>query len=74
MAWICRLYKAVCRVCGPRKLTISAWLWVREQEGMGCFWREMVDDWFLVWRGQTDHCRCSYERESKRPCEGRLSL
>jgi hypothetical protein len=65
MKRICKLYRRVCRVIGPRKLTVSAWLWAREQEGSLHFWRAIVDDWFLIYRIEEDHCRKSFERETQ---------
>lgn len=61
---VCRIYKAICRRIGPRKMTISAWLWIREQEGHGWLLRQIVDDWFLIYRIEDEHCKKSYERET----------
>lgn len=65
MKTVCRMYRALCRVIGPRKLTISAWLWIREQEGAGWFWRAVIDDWFLIYRSQDEHCKTCFEHETK---------
>lgn len=61
---VCRLYFALCKRIGPRKLTISAWLWARELEGRGYFLRELVDDAFLCFRGDVDHCKSQFLRET----------
>ena len=60
-----RLYFLACKRFGPRKLTLSAWLWAREMEGRGHFLRELIDDAFLVWRGEEDHCAKQYLRETR---------
>jgi hypothetical protein len=65
---LCRVYLAICKRCGPRRLgkrlTVSAWLWIREKEGGGWFWRTVVDDWFLIYRGQDEHCKNCFQRET----------
>lgn len=62
-AAVCRFYKAFCRRYGPRRMTVSAWLYARELEGCGYFLREFIDDHFLVFHDQDDHCRKAYEKE-----------
>jgi hypothetical protein len=65
---MCRLYFVLCKRYGPRygnaRLTISAWLWKRELEGKGYFFRGVVDDYFLCFRDQEDHCLKQYLRET----------
>jgi hypothetical protein len=63
MRHICKLYLRACRSWGPGRLTISAWLWKRELEGRGSFLRGVVDDWFLAFRDQVDHCQTCFLRE-----------
>lgn len=70
MPSVCLVLQAI----RPCHLTVSAWLWVREQEGAGCVWREFVDDFFLCFFDQDEHCRHSYEHETQRPKAGRFSL
>jgi hypothetical protein len=64
MRRVCKLYVRLCKRFGPCNLTISAWAWKRELEGRGYLLRELIDDAFLVWRGEDDHCRTRYERET----------
>ncbi len=64
---MCRLYFRLCKRYGPDGLTISAWLWRRELDGKGCFWRSVVDDYFLCFRDQSDHCEKQYMRETANP-------
>lgn len=61
---MCRLYFRFCKRCWPGGLTVSAWLWKRELEGKGHFLRECVDDYFLCYRDQEDHCETQYYRET----------
>jgi hypothetical protein len=62
-----RLYFALCKRYGPHGLTLSAWLWKRELEGKGYFWRGVVDDYFLCFRDQSDHCESQFLRETAHP-------
>jgi hypothetical protein len=63
---VCRLYRWACRKWGPRGMTVSAWLWARELEGGGCFWREFIDDTFLCFKDEEDHCMRCYQRETRK--------
>jgi 7-cyano-7-deazaguanine synthase in queuosine biosynthesis len=47
-------------------MTVSAWLWARELEGGGCFWREFIDDTFLCFKDEEDHCMRCYQRETRK--------
>jgi hypothetical protein len=68
MRHVCRLYVKACRRWGPRidgrRVTVSAWLWKREIDGGGYFWREFVDDTFLCFKDEVDHCMNQYLRET----------
>lgn len=66
MSRVCAAYVRLCKHVGPRGLTLSAWLWARELEGKGYFWREFVDDSFECFFDQYDHCMRSYERETRK--------
>lgn len=66
MKQVCRFYLVICRRFGPRGLTVSAWLWARELEGKGHFWREFVDDTFMCFFDQYDHCMRCFERETRK--------
>jgi hypothetical protein len=66
----CRLYCWACTKVGPRingrRVTFSAWLWARELAGKGHFWREFVDDSFLCFKDEEDHCMRCYQRETRK--------
>jgi hypothetical protein len=64
LPWSAKLYARICRKWGPRGMTLSAWLWARELEGKGYFLRELVDDTFMCFFDQYDHCAESYRRET----------
>jgi hypothetical protein len=68
---ICKVYLRICRKWGPRhgakRLTVSAWLWRREIDTGRYLLRQLVDDWFMVFRDQPDHCATCFLRESANP-------
>lgn len=65
MRHACRLYLWACRKWGPGGLTISAYAWKREQEGRGHHLREFIDDTFLCFFDQEDHCERQFNRETR---------
>jgi hypothetical protein len=64
MKRICKLYVRICRRIGPCHMTVSAWAWQRELDGRGYLLRELIDDFFLCFRDEEDHCLTHYLRET----------
>lgn len=64
MKRVCRIYRWLCKRFGPCHLTFSAWAWKRERDGRGYLLRELIDDAFLVWRDEEDHCASCFQRET----------
>jgi hypothetical protein len=60
----CRLYRAACRRFGPEGMTLSACAHLRAEAGKP-FWRNRIDGFCLLFRGQHQHCESSYQ--SNRP-------
>jgi hypothetical protein len=59
-----RLYFAICKRWGPEGMTLSAWAYQREIDGRGYLLREFIDDFFLCFLDQEDHCFRQYLRET----------
>ena len=59
-----RLYFSLCKRFGPGGgLTLSAYAWRLHIEG-NSWWADRLDGAFLFWRGDRDHCRRQFQRET----------
>lgn len=69
MSRVCRVYIWLCKRVGPRigsrRVPFSAWAWQRELDGRGYLLRELIDDAFLVWKSEEDHCQQQFQRETR---------
>lgn len=59
-----RFYLSFCKRWGPRRLTFSAWAWAVFTETGDSYWRDRFDGALLFWRGERDHCKSQFQRES----------
>lgn len=62
---LCKLYYALCRRWGPRRMTFSAYAWAKFQETGNTFWRDRFDGLILFWRSERDHCQSQHKRETR---------
>lgn len=69
MRHVCKLYVRLCRKWGPRingkRVTVSAWAFWRAKETGDTWLRDKIDGFFLLVRGERQHCQMQFQKETK---------